>query len=89
MEECGGKSAERPEAGCRSVGQRRQIAPGAAGHGQLRDLRPEGLGHMRDQRAPVRLEQGLVRAKAGRPAARQNDAEDPQAVSSNSSRPMR
>ncbi len=91
--QCSAKPADRAETGGGMIRQARQAVPASPAQHETRRLRGERVGHMGQQRlAPVQG-QRLVAAEAACLAAGQDGAQDArragQAVSSNSSRPIR
>lgn len=89
MAERGCKPAKRAEAGTGHVVEHRQAAPLPPGYHQQFHLGRQRCRHMANERLPIHLVQRLVRSEAARAAAGKNDAQEPQAVSSKSSRPIR
>ena len=92
MLQCRAKPGDRTEAGRWMVFQGGMATPAAATDDERVGLRGQRVGDMRDERATFVQRQCLVRAEAAGAAAREDGAQDAgaaQAVSSNSSRPIR
>ncbi len=82
-------AAKRAKAGPWPVVDSREARPAAAHHDDRLDLGCERIGHVGEKRLALVAGERLVRAKAPRLAAGEDRTKKPQAVSSNSSRPIR
>lgn len=92
MLQCGAKTADGAQAGNGLVREHRQPVPAPSAQDKVVCLRRQSLRDMGDERLSLIPRKGLVAAEAARFATREDRSKDSpggQAVSSNSSRPIR